>query len=29
MDEAWASGRITNESIAGAIIEHWRKHPYR
>ena len=29
MDEGWASGRITNESIAEAIREHRRKHPYR
>lgn len=29
MDEDWASGRITNESIAEAILEHRRKHPYR
>ena len=29
MDEAWASGRITKESIAEAISEHRRKHPYR
>ena len=29
MDEGWASGRITTESIAEAIREHRRKHPYR
>ena len=29
MDEGWASGRITKESIAEAIREHRRKHPYR
>ncbi len=29
MDEGWASGRITKESIAAAILEHRRKHPYR
>ena len=29
MDEDWASGRITKESIDEAIKEHRRKHPYR
>ena len=29
LDEGWASGRITEESIAEAIREHRRKHPYR
>ena len=29
MDEAWASDRITKESISEAIREHRRKHPYR
>ena len=29
LDEQRASGRITNESIAEAILEHRRKHPYR
>ena len=29
LDEDWASGRITNESVAEAILEHRRKHPYR
>jgi hypothetical protein len=29
MDEDWASGRITKESIDAAIQEHRRKHPYR
>jgi hypothetical protein len=29
MDEAWKSGRITQASIAKAIQEHRRKHPYR
>lgn len=29
MDEAWKSGRITQESIAAAIQEHRQKHPYQ
>ncbi len=29
MQEEWNSGRITEESIAEAILEHRRKHPYR
>lgn len=29
MDEAWKSGRITQESIAKAIQEHRQKHSYR
>ena len=29
MEEGWASGRITEESIAEAIREHRGKHPYR
>lgn len=29
MEEGWASGRITKESIEEAIREHRRKHPYR
>ena len=28
LDEGWASGRITKDSIAEAIREHRRKHPY-
>ena len=28
-DRAWKSGEITKESIAEAILEHRRKHPYR
>lgn len=27
--EGWASGRITEESIEAAKLEHRRKHPYR
>jgi len=29
MDEAWASGRITKESIDEAVREYRRSHPYR
>ena len=29
LEEGWASGRITEESIAEAIREHRQKHPYR
>ncbi len=29
MDQAWASGQITKENIAAAILEHRKLHPYR
>ena len=29
MQKDWDSGRITEENIAEAILEHRRKHPYR
>lgn len=29
MDEAWASGQMTEASVQEAILEHRRKHPYR
>lgn len=29
MDEAWASGSITKESINEAVLEYRRSHPYR
>ena len=27
--EDWASGRLTEENINEAVLEHRRKHPYR
>ena len=29
MEEDWRSGKITQEKIAQAILEHRERHPYR